>query len=448
MPSYPQCNHSEETLNLSGTDIEYQTKETGNLFDSSIAKSSEVNINDILPEEILLQIFSNLYQRPDALITVPEVCRQWARLLHDNNLWKSLCSSKNFSPILKDATNNQIQKQSQSDFSQLKIRCRCNSAMKITCDNKNAMEAYAKGRKRCNVIWKGVSLAPWKAVYRQNYLTFINWMTGKFTIKPVFPSDFSALCLAFNENWAVVIAQGLPGKLINVQTGECHMLLDEHEGIISAVKLEKKYVITGGVDSTVRVWSIETRERLKVLAGHRGEIVSIQCNAEIIVSGSEDNEIQESSKPFPLNYLYLFNETGSIDQDIAIWSWKTGKIVKKLQGHQGCVYCIQAYGDELYSGSSDGLIKRWNLNLGKSTQNLRGHDSGVICLLVDSFKIVSGSGDYSVKVWDKGTGNCLYTLKHHNATVWGLNLFGTKLMTSSFDTSLVVLDFAEEIIDE
>ncbi|KAI9342340.1 WD40-repeat-containing domain protein [Obelidium mucronatum] len=425
----------------------------------TLENSDTLNINSTLPEEILLQIFHHLHNQPKTLSSIAVTCKKWGRLLRDNNLWKQLCSVQNYTPILLS-----------QELSSLKLRCRCTSATrscKTTTTGGSTQLAFMKGTKKCNVLWKGVSLAPWKAVYKQNHLTFMNWMTGKYTKKSAgfgFPHIENSLCLAVDENWAVMISQGEPGKLMDVKRGVCHLLLSGHDGIISAVKLTPKFVLTGGVDATVKIWNVETKECVRTLSGHESEIVAIQVGNHIIVTGSEDNTIRvwKSSSGELLQILrghtgavcavQISGEmivSGSIDHSIRVWNWKSGKCINILRGHQGYVYCLQLHNTELISGSSDGSIKIWNLSSKSQCQRtLEGHEGGVICLQADSHKIVSGSGDYSVKVWDRKSGRCLYTLRHHSATVWNLNCVGTKLMTTSFDTALVVLDFAEEIADE
>ncbi|ORY45466.1 WD40 repeat-like protein [Rhizoclosmatium globosum] len=224
----------------------------------------------------------------------------------------------------------------------------------------------------------------------------------------------NTFCLAFDENWAVVVSQGEPGRLVDVK------------------RLTQKYVLTGGIDSTIRVWKIK--------------IVAIQCDANVIATGSEDHTIRvwktKTGEPLQVltghtgavSCLQIHNNTiisGSIDHSIRIWNYTTGTCTKEIKAHSGYVYALQVHNSEIITGSSDGTIKIWALDSPTTSTNRS-----------------NGSGDYSVKVWNRKTGACLYTLNHHSATVWSLNCVGTKLMTSSFDTSLVVLDFAEEIPEE
>ncbi|KAJ3205004.1 hypothetical protein HDU83_009888 [Entophlyctis luteolus] len=440
-----------------------------------------------LPDEILIHIFANLHEHPHALAAAARTCRAWARLFADNALWRGICDVRDFRPLIATAVRAARPPTVQSSSPLLTpnsvaqiLRCRCRrhsgTPGSSVCDGRNGTEAFARGRKRCNVLWRGVSLPPWKAVFKQNVLTLGNWTTGKCTIVPVFPparraapeannnNNEAFFCLAFSETWAVaVMPDGTPGRLIDVKSGAVHMHLVGHHGIIAAAKIKDMCVVTGGVDATLRVWDIQAQSCTAVLTGHTGEIVTIAFNDKIIASGSEDFSIIIWDRPTgqllrvmnshtgAVSALQILDDlviSGSIDHSIRVWSWKTGACLNKINGHRGYVYCLQHHNGQLCSGSSDGLIKLWNLSSSKAVRTLHGHESSVVCLQLDATKIVSGSADYSVKVWNRATGHCLYTMMHHTAAVWSLGFFGHRMMTSSFDTSLVVLDFVEEIRED
>jgi WD40 repeat protein len=69
------------------------------------------------------------------------------------------------------------------------------------------------------------------------------------------------------------------------------MVLTGHRGVISTVKFDNDIIVTGSVDSTLRVWDAKTGECLKRLEGHEGEIVCVHYNGSVIVTGSEDKTI-------------------------------------------------------------------------------------------------------------------------------------------------------------
>ncbi|KAJ3327886.1 hypothetical protein HDU76_010957 [Blyttiomyces sp. JEL0837] len=284
---------------------------------------------------------------------------------------------------------------------------------------------------------RGPSLAPWKAVYKQNYLTHLNWKKGRYTVEPVTPffNRRGNICLNFDENWAVSVTINDGGHVWDMNTGHCHMRLNGHEGVISTVKLDQKYIVTGGVDATLKIWDAETRECIMTLRGHESEISAVQYDHRYIISSSEDKTIRVWLMADGQEVLVLRGHegavvclhfdgdqivSGSTDSTIKVWNISTGENETSLQGHTGNVYCLQRLNNLLCSGSADTTIKVWDLTSQTCLKTLHGHKNGVVCIQFDQSKIVSGSGDNTIKVWDFGTGNCLYTLRGHTAAVWNL----------------------------
>lgn len=122
-------------------------------------------------------------------------------------------------------------------------------------------------------------------------------------------------------------------------------------------------------------------------------------------------------------------------------------MLRKLEGHDRGVGCLQFKGDRLMSGAGDNTIKIWNLATGISSidiyyyyyivcfftiylglphilidplllfifiiiiiniiyyligeceQTLSGHSDKVLCLQFEGDRIVSGSKDHTIRVW-------------------------------------------------
>ncbi|THU81510.1 WD40 repeat-like protein [Dendrothele bispora CBS 962.96] len=113
--------------------------------------------------------------------------------------------------------------------------------------------------------------------------------------------------------------------------------------------------------------------------------------------------------------------SASDDHSIHVYSPLTGKLEKKLQGHQGGVWALAASGDVLVSGSTDRTVRIWDLKQGKCKHVFGGHTSTVRCLAVVKPEIVevhdeetgvvrrerwpkrplivTGSRDHSLRVW-------------------------------------------------
>ncbi|KAJ3229448.1 SCF ubiquitin ligase complex subunit cdc4 [Chytriomyces hyalinus] len=109
--------------------------------------------------------------------------------------------------------------------------------------------------------------------------------------------------------------------------------------------------------------------------------------------------------------------SGSDDQTIHIYDTNTGRLRRKLSGHDGGVWALQYWGDSLVSGSTDRTVRVWDMDTGMCTHLFEGHTSTVRCLIIippspagseaagetvmepTEPLIVTGSRDASLRVW-------------------------------------------------
>jgi WD40 repeat protein len=109
--------------------------------------------------------------------------------------------------------------------------------------------------------------------------------------------------------------------------------------------------------------------------------------------------------------------SGSGDNTIKIWDFKTAKCLNTLEEHTRNIHSIAISPDGKYivSGSFDNTIKIWDFKTAKCLNTLEGHTSWVISIAIslDGKYIVSGSSDNTIKIWDFKTGLCLKTLEGH-----------------------------------
>lgn len=139
-------------------------------------------------------------------------------------------------------------------------------------------------------------------------------------------------------------------------------------------RLVSGYGEQGGLCS----WDVESGERIHTFMGHHCRINSV-CVLE------KENLLVSAS-----------------NGDIRVWDLKTGKFLKILEGHTGCILSVASFGDGLrvVSGSADTTLRVWNVVTGKCTHVLKGHTDGVrqVCCL-DNNQIVSVSDDKTARVW-------------------------------------------------
>ena len=166
--------------------------------------------------------------------------------------------------------------------------------------------------------------------------------------------------------------------------------------------------------------------------------------------------------------------TGSDDTLIHIYDTKTGKLRKKLEGHEGGVWALQYEGNTLVSGSTDRSVRVWDIERGLCQQVFYGHTSTVRCLQIlmptetgrDTTGrpimepaqplIITGSRDSQLRVWRlPGTGSRRYTtsnpsaketdcpffirvLAGHLHSVRAISARGDTLVSGSYDSTVRV----------
>ena len=100
---------------------------------------------------------------------------------------------------------------------------------------------------------------------------------------------------------------------------------------------------TGGEEYTVKIWDVQTGEKLQTLAGqHSGEIYALAF------SPNEDGRWVASAGE---------------DSAVKVWDSQTGAFVRSFRGHTGLVSSVafSPDGGRLVSGSRDHTVKIWDV---------------------------------------------------------------------------------------
>ncbi|BCU11864.1 serine/threonine-protein kinase [Microcystis aeruginosa] len=232
-------------------------------------------------------------------------------------------------------------------------------------------------------------------------------------------------------------------KIWEVATGKGLRTLTGHSGVVLSVAYspDGRYLASGSQDKTIKIWEVATG-KVRTLTGHSMTVWSVVYSPDgrYLASGSSDKTIKiwEVATGKELRTLTGHSMTvwsvayspdgrylasGSLDKTIKIWEVATETELRTLTGHSEGVLSVAYSPDGRYlaSGSQDKTIKIWEVATGK-VRTLTGHSSEFLSVVYspDGRYLASGSQDKTIKIWEVATGKELRTLIGHSMTVWSV----------------------------
>ncbi|MBC1215427.1 WD40 repeat domain-containing protein [Trichormus variabilis ARAD] len=290
-------------------------------------------------------------------------------------------------------------------------------------------------------------------------------------------------CLSFSsgcENGLPMLASGSRGetKLWDLSQGELIDTLSEYPWIVSglvdevnslAFSADGQMLVSGGADSTIKIWHTGALDLIDILHKHNGIVrcAAFTPDGQMLATGGDDRRILFwdlmhrqvkailSLDDTAAHSLVLSRDgqtlvTGSY-RKIKVWqtsgSWfgknlKDAQPLHTLMGHGHIVrsLAMSKDGQLLISGSWDQTIKIWHLATGRLIRTLKGHTDKVyaIALSPDEQIIASGSSDQTIKLWHLETGELLATFTGHTDIVTALTFTtsGEMLVSGSLDKTI------------
>lgn len=218
-------------------------------------------------------------------------------------------------------------------------------------------------------------------------------LTSKQVYVKLKDHDYKVQGICFHQQYLISYGNDCAIRIWDYM-GNCLRVLEGHEWRITTLCLshDKKKIISGSTDTTVRIWDIETGACLHVLHEHEFEIwcLSVSANGQYIASGAMDDKV-------------------------IIWDVQSAQSYLVLKSHASPVSDVVLSDDGRYvlSGSFDKTVHLWDLKM-QAMKEFEGHTGAItkVYLSKDYSFVVSASKDKTIRIWDTETGECLLLLEH------------------------------------
>ncbi len=217
--------------------------------------------------------------------------------------------------------------------------------------------------------------------------------------------------------------------------------LEGHKNTVRSIAFspDGKYLASGSVDSTVKLWEIEAAREVRTLVGHQDMVnaVAFSPDSRYLASAGIDDtvriwEVGTGREPRTLsghshevNSVFFspdgrYLASASLDGTIRLWEMETSLTVRTLKGPVGKAVVFSPDGKRLAGACYDNTIRLWESDTGRETLILKGHDNAVnsVAFSPDGRYLASASSDKTIRVWDAGTGRQARSLTGHESSIW------------------------------
>lgn len=247
----------------------------------------------------------------------------------------------------------------------------------------------------------------------------------------------------------------------------CLHTLQGHSRWVTSVVIspDGQTIASSGLDTTIKLWHLETGELRDTLTGHSREVnsLTISPDGQTLASASDDDTIKLWYLPSgkllrsltghsrDVNAVTISPDgqllaSGSEDRSVILWKLATGEAIRTIPGLAGMIRSVAISSDNqlLASGGLDKQVKLWKLRTGELVQQLSGHFSSINTVVItpDAKQVISASKDRTIKIWDLAKGTVIRTLSGHSDSVNAIALSsnGKTLVSGSSDTTIKIWD--------
>ncbi|XP_049936725.1 uncharacterized protein LOC116265493 [Nymphaea colorata] len=180
-------------------------------------------------------------------------------------------------------------------------------------------------------------------------------------------------------DYQIVERDGHASKQLTVHN--TRTLKMDDDALVVRVSHDSKYIAVSLLDSTIKVFFMDTLKFFLSLYGHSLPVLcmDISYDGDLLVSGSGDKNLKIWGLDFGDCHKSIFAHADSItgvqfvrnthyvfsvgkDRLVKYWDADKFELLLTLEGHHAAVWCLSVseHGDFLVTGSSDRSIRRWD----------------------------------------------------------------------------------------
>lgn len=214
--------------------------------------------------------------------------------------------------------------------------------------------------------------------------------------------------------------------------------LKGHRSWVTTVAFNPKIptLVSGSLDDTIKVWSLQTGQLLYTLEGHARGVnqVVIGSGGQVLASCGDDDLVKvwnladgallhtlnghmRDVTSIAIGSQGFLLASGSEDLTLKLWKLDKGTLLKTLTGSVGMIRSVSwtPQEDHLLSGGMDNKIRVWDVHSGKQVRVLSGHLNSVnsIAVSANGYFVASASKDRTLKLWELASGTLIHSLTGH-----------------------------------
>lgn len=162
-------------------------------------------------------------------------------------------------------------------------------------------------------------------------------------------------------------------------------VLEAHESAVQSLAFgqsgSKPLLASGSADKTLKIWNLETLDRIRTYRGHRDHVTAVALSGDARDMAS-----------------------ASLDGNIRIWSGRSARLTRSLSAHNGPANTLAfaPSGNVLASGGADGKVRVWDYKRSRTPRTLPSHAGEITALAFspDGAYLASGGDDGLIRIWD------------------------------------------------